>query len=248
MNHLTYAMKTLPSIPDTDKSRDYTMFIRVLAAVVMVLGVTPLFLPVLRPWILSLLLLCPPGCFMLLRRLKLQLALKDGEEYDLPITFVLLITGLIHFLYPFFNVRVSSYGAFWVLVVIAMAGYIWAGLAAAGPEGRYKILRSPSIGLLIAGAFGSCFGGIHLINQFSCFNPPAHYAVRVFHKNLITREGSSATSLSFELELAPWGPKTSESIEEVPRSVFFSVLPPDTVGINLYKGGLGLSWYKINGE
>ncbi len=240
-------MKTQLSTPDArthQKPDRFTLPLQLFVVLVMLLGVAPLIAHALRPWVLGLLLLCPLIIFFLLYRFKPPLTIQTGEGLGLPIMVLLFVTGLVPAIYGFYD-HIMHYGSFWIFVPIMMAGYMCVALASAGRDGRRLILHSGMIIILLLSAFTTSYGGAHFINRLTCFTPPAHYTVRILRKEMILNKNNRQTSFSFELDLAPWGPVKSVTTVEVSADVFKLALPPDTISIDLYKGGLGASWYEM---
>lgn len=71
-------------------------------------------------------------------------------------------------------------------------------------------------------------------------------AVQTYSAQVLGKHMSSGRSTSYNLSLAPWGPKTEPSRVGVSSSTYRAVSPGDEVCLQLHPGNLHAPWYRVS--
>jgi hypothetical protein len=107
-----------------------------------------------------------------------------------------------------------------------------------------RSLRNRPWTILILFIFGAVYTGATITQANSIFDrsSPQTFAVSVLGRHI----SSGGKSTSYYIRVAPWGPSAEPGDIYVPRYIYRSVQPGQSIWINLYPGALRLPWYSLS--
>jgi hypothetical protein len=149
---------------------------------------------------------------------------------------LVLMSGFVLMLRAVFdyNVLQSARVAVWSVAIAA-------ALSFATFLGDPAVRRKPgnSIGVVvIIGVYA--YGSTIEINGMYVRSAPVTYFAVVQGKRI-----DRGKHTSYELELAPWGPKTKENDLEVRKTTYAAIQPGDLALMTVRTGLLGVKWYQL---
>jgi hypothetical protein len=69
---------------------------------------------------------------------------------------------------------------------------------------------------------------------------------KTFEAAILSKRISSGRNTTWYLQISPWGPQPEETEVSVPRPLYNSVFPNQTICVHLSDGALKIPWYYLS--